>query len=388
MDILVIGTGMYVTGRGTKTHGTILPAILEYQKKFKKINNIYFVGSNPKNVKESKKKVYELFRLTGISIPCKFFPSNNLNTNAYKDVLNKINKQTCAIISVPDKLHYKIASDCLQKNLHTLVVKPLTPTVAESKKLINLQHKKNLYGAVEFHKRWDKQNLILRDKFRSKIIGEPLYTWTEYSQRKTIPSKIFKSWVSKSNIIQYLGVHYIDIVRFITGASPIRTMALGQKQWLKKQNINVHDSVQCIIEWKLKNNQNFVQNLLLNWVDPETTTSMSDQKIFFVGTKGRIESNQKNRGLKIVSENSIEEPNPDFCHPYYNHQNLLEYKGYGIKSITTFLDDVVNINEKTKTLKALNKIRPTFKESLVSTAVVEAATKSLKNNGIWKKIKY
>ena len=32
MNILIVGTGMYVTGRGTEEHGTILPAISSFQK--------------------------------------------------------------------------------------------------------------------------------------------------------------------------------------------------------------------------------------------------------------------------------------------------------------------------------------------------------------------
>ena len=125
----------------------------------------------------------------------------------------------CAIVAVPDHLHYEVASACLEKGLHTLVVKPLTPTVKEARKLIFLAKKQNLYGAVEFHKRWDRQNRILHDLFQQGDLGLPLYTWTEYSQRKSVPSEIFRTWVEKNNILQYLGVHYIDIVRFATGRS-------------------------------------------------------------------------------------------------------------------------------------------------------------------------
>ena len=39
MKILVVGTGMYVTGRKTKGFGTIFPSIIEFQRmqKLKKI---------------------------------------------------------------------------------------------------------------------------------------------------------------------------------------------------------------------------------------------------------------------------------------------------------------------------------------------------------------
>ena len=43
----------------------------------------------------------------------------------------------------------------------------------------------------------------MKDLFEQNHIGTPLYTWTEYSQRKTIPLTTFREWVAKSNILQY-----------------------------------------------------------------------------------------------------------------------------------------------------------------------------------------
>ena len=39
-------------------------------------------------------------------------------------------------------------------------------------------------------------------------------------------------------------------------------------------------------------------------------------------------------------------------------------------------------------LSLIKKNRPTFEESLISTSVIEAANKSLKNNSNWKKINF
>ena len=43
----------------------------------------------------------------------------------------------------------------------------------------------------------------------------------------------------QTNILQYLGVHYVDIIRFVTDAIPIRVMAIGQKKWLIKKEHKV-----------------------------------------------------------------------------------------------------------------------------------------------------
>ena len=131
----------------------------------------------------------------------------------------------------------------------------------------------------------------------------------------------------------------------------------------------------------------FNQTLLVNWIDLENSSSMSDQKLKFVGTKGRYEGDQKERGVKLLyDDETLEEPNPDFCRDYKTADGLLAWEGYGIESIVNFLQDVDDlILEKVKP-QNLEGNRPTFKESFFSTAVIEAALHSLKDGGNWTNI--
>ena len=325
---------------------------------------------------------------TGVKLPISFYPSKKNSIYEYKNIIDKLEKPSSIIVAVPDHLHYEILEYAIKKRHHVLVVKPLTPTYREGKKLVNLARKYNVYASVEFHKRWDKQNRILRDIYKDGKLGEPLYSWTEYSQRKSIPTQIFKSWVEKNNILQYLGIHYIDIVRYVTNATPTRVMAIGQKNFLKTKKLDVYDSIQCIIEWQTIDSKTFTQTLLVNWIDPETSSSMSDQKIKFVGTYGRYEGDQKERGLITNFDNEkIEHINPDFCRSFKNEKGLEVWEGYGIQSIITFINDVHDIICKKKSPIDYENIRPTFSESLFSTSVIESAMKSLNRRNIWIKIR-
>ena len=390
INLCIIGNGMYVSGRGTDGYGTILPAISAFQKKsINSLAKVHVVGTNVERAQEAKAKADQLTKLTGIPLPLEIYPRGQDSTESYLKILDQVGLPGCAIVAVPDHLHCKIASLCLERGLHTLVVKPLTPTVEEGRQLASLARKQNLYGAVEFHKRWDRQNRSLRDQYQGGKLGIPLYTWTEYSQRKSIPTKAFHSWVEKTNILQYLGIHYIDIVRFITGATPVRVMAMGQKQWLKSQGLDVYDAIQCVVEWKTVEGHTFNQTLLVNWIDPETSSAMSDQKIKFVGTRGRYEGDQKERGVRILMDgHTLEEPNPDFCQAYRTEDGKMAWEGYGIDSITSFLHDVSSILSGKSVPKDFEGKRPTFLESLVSTAVVEAAEKSLSDQSAWKMVSW
>ncbi len=138
-----------------------------------------------------------------------------------------------------------------------------------------------------------------------------------------------------------------------------------------------------MIEWKIQEHI-FHQTILTNWIDPKTTSAMSQQKINLVGTKGRFQSDQKDRGIELVTDSSnLEVPNPDFCRQYGVKRGEAKWLGYGIESITTFLDDVIAIIDGSMKPSMFEGLRPTFKESLISTSVLESASKSLYNNGNW-----
>jgi len=60
MDILVIGTGMYASGRGTEGFGTIMPSIVEWKRNGGDLNSIHMVETNKKRSLEAFYKVEKL----------------------------------------------------------------------------------------------------------------------------------------------------------------------------------------------------------------------------------------------------------------------------------------------------------------------------------------
>jgi len=387
INILVVGTGTYVCGRGTDGYGTILPAILQW-KKCNKVGDIYLAGTSPEGIKAARHKIDALSAGMGVETAISYFPAGTRrDRKAYCEAMRRIQRPACAIIAVPDDLHRELAGAAIKEGIHTLVVKPLAPTLKEVAELVKLQRDNKVYCAVEFHKRFDLANLKLKDIIREKTIGDPLYFLVEYSQRKSVPSERFKKWVHSTNVFQYLGIHYVDIIYFLTGALPVRAMAIGQKGWLASKGLDIYDSVQATIEWKMPTGKKFTSYIATNWVDPESTSAMSDQKIKVIGTKGRFESDQKRRGICIVTDDGgIEEPNPYFC-TSFDPCGSSFYRGYGIDSVHQFLEDVINIENGGLKMEDLDEERPTFKQSFVPTAVLEAVNKSLKNGGIWVKVR-
>ena len=377
LNVLVIGGGMYVSGRGTDGNGTIFPALLEAKKK-NFIDRIYIATTSKKTAILAFQALKKLSKLMKVDFDSDYMPKEDYNFNSYKDAL-KIFKPDAVIISVPDHLHSKIATEALKLNKHCLVVKPMASTYIEAKKMLKAAISAKVVAEVEFHKRLDESNLLLKDSIDKGKIGNLLYVVIEYSQQKNIPEKIFKKWSDKTNIFSYLGVHYVDLLYFVTGYKPISVTAWGQKSYLKNRGINTWDSIQVVIVWNKKNKE-FVSTHLTNWIDSNKSTALSDQKINIVGTKGRYQADQKNRGISLTTDaNGSQEINPYFSSYTHNGNKSISYNGYGIKNIVQFIHDVINFKNRNVSLKELDKFRPTFKASMVSMAVLEAAKKSLKN---------
>ena len=382
-NVLVIGTGMYAVGRGTDSHGTILPAIFGWKRDNPR-GQIFVAGTSAEGVSVARSKIGELQNLMGVSPSIRYFPEGeSTNPQAYVDAIREMPRPGCAIISTPDDLHRQMAEATIRAGLHTLVVKPLAPTLQEVRELVDLQDRCGVYCAVEFHKRYDYANLKLRDAIASRAIGDPLYSIVLYSQKKSIPMTQFRKWAERTTIFQYLGIHYIDVMYFATRARPLRAMAIGQKNWLCAHGLDTYDSVQGVIEWQMPSGSRFSQVILTNWIDPESNSAMSEQSITVVGTKGRVESEQKDRGYKTVTdERGVQHTNPYFTSAY-QFDGRTEYRGYGIDSVRTFLDDAFHVQQGQVRIADLEGKRPTFRESLVPTAVLEATGKSLKRNGEW-----
>ena len=382
LKVLVIGSGMYVAGRKTDGFGTVLPSLYEASADGL-VEGVHISSTCARSTRDVKRRAQKLAKFMGHRAPLHFSPLRGKDNNAFKKAL-KVTKFDCAIIVVPDHLHCKIASEVLKAGVHTLIVKPLTTTVKEARQLISLAKANKVYGVVEFHKRYDEANLKLRDLIFEGALGDVLNISVAYSQRKIIPTKFFEDWSTKTNIFQYLGVHYVDLIHFITRAKPIRVTATGQKYWLAKKGINTYDAIQTFIEWKCLNGKKFTSSIATNWIDPNNTTAMSDQKISVIGTKGRVDSDQKNRGVQIVTDaKGVEDFNPYFSQFYGDGNGFKKFQGYGEKSIRQFLEDVCFIQQGANTIKDFEGSRPTFKEGLVSTSVLEAVDKSLRTNNKW-----
>lgn len=384
MKILVIGSGMYVTGREGSGVGTILASLCQYSLDGS-VDKVVVASRSQSSGDAVSESVGRTNRLLGSDLNCEF-----RSVTGTFDELEALNSEfdfDAAIISIPDHLHFDYAEKLIRLGVHCLVVKPLVPTLDEHQGLIDLVHKHNVYGAVEFHKRFDETNLLIKRELTNGNLGAVKYFQVDYSQRISIPTQTFKNWSAKSNIFQYLGVHYVDLFNFLTGCEPVRVMAAGTTGALAKSGIDTWDSVHAMIQWKgtmAGQPQEFISVHNTNWIDPDSSTALSDQAYTVVGDLGRIDCDQKNRGLQYTKTGvGFSHPNPYFSDFLPDPSGQPKFSGYGYTSISLFLCDINDLKGGKVSLETLRENRPSFDNTIAATRVVEAANKSLQTGHNW-----
>ena len=372
LKVLVIGTGAYVCGRGSDGYGTVLPALYEFATRNKLSVSISFAYFSESGLKELKHKLANSPFSQNKDLQFSFICASDLDAVS-------IDFGYC-IISVPDANHTKWCAYSINRGWPFLVVKPFTLNSSDARMLVAKANERGVKGHVEFHKRLDRQLRYARDTYQQGLIGDALYSYTEYTQPKNIPTQQFSRWAHDSNIFNYLGVHYVDAFYYVTKAIPARVSATGQYGYLKSHGIETYDSIQANVLWRLPDGMMASQTIMCNWIESNCSSAVSKQDFHLIGTTGRITCEMKDRGLSILTDDQRTlTVNPDFCRNYYLGTDV-EYCGYGIDSVVTALEAAI---DHTGILGRHEVLLCDLEQAVVSTLVIEGAARSLDSDGVW-----
>jgi predicted dehydrogenase len=381
--LLIIGAGMYVTGANSDSIGTILGTSIEHLSLVQSTAQICVLSMSERSFDNVQN--------------CQSFFNNKFNSDifvehrslesfsgSYEEKLNKAIdavKPDIAIVSTPDHTHFEILTILLGRGIHTLCVKPLVETTSQHLELIKIAESTNTYCAIEFHKRLDESNLYSKKLVDSGDLGTIYSSYVQYSQRLSIPAVTFKSWSHKTNIFQYLGVHYVDLLIWLTNGKPQRCYSRGFRGRLNAQGIDTFDSVHVILELLLPDLSTALCHFDISWIDSDLSPCMSNQKYSLYGSKGRIDIDQGNRGINLLkSSQQLQHINPWFCELLTSSDGKVSLSGYGPRSITQFLRDSENILMDPNYIHSLIDCRPSIQSCIPVTMVLECVNKQLSTN--------
>lgn len=388
IDVLVIGTGEYVTGlspskksSSDKDLGVVALTLFDLRKEGI-VSNITLCGRDGnrlENIRRHFKNNLE-GKYTDLDTSFEFYPKEQcIDELAYRQALKQMPPKSAVIIFTPDDTHFKIAKETLEHEHDVLVAKPLVKTVAEHSELIHLVNSKQLLGMVELHKRFDP---IYQDAIaRAKELGEFSFMNSYMSQPKS-QLLTFKQWAGQSSDISYyLNSHHIDILcTILTGkADPVsvyasKSVGIG-KQLIERE---LEDTISLTVQWQ--NQRSFTEAHSIHtssWIAPPSDVH-SQQRFFYMGERGEITVDQAHRGYSVATEESkLQSPNPLFMRYTPQNNQFVGQNGYGYQSIKNFLVACNQLNTTSLPVSYFEDRLPTFGNTLNVTAILQAGRISL-----------
>lgn len=375
MDVLVVGGGMI-------SREVILPTVFQEQRSGN-VGNIS-ISSLTGAVIQDLRGMFPSFR--GYPDPDSYGTKESY-PDLFRHAIRDLPENSVVIVATPDHLHTPVVMAAIEAGHHCIVEKPLCLKVEEAREIIRLCDELGIYVLTDYHKRHDRSIRAARHKFRRGHLGEMLHGHAWLEEPKSIALNVFKDWCEKSSPFEYIGVHYVDAYYFITGLTPKRLVAFGQKKFLPTRGKDAYDAIQATIQWS-DDSVLFIQN---SWVVNEKNSAMANQGMMLLGTMGEYWADHKSRGTHFVTdEKGYEDFNPNFLKQYdsFDYPGEVDYVGYGYDSIVQGINDVRTIVTEAKSLeerkamiRSMEMTRALPRQALIGVAVNQAVRLSADAGG-------
>lgn len=170
----------------------------------------------------------------------------------YRQLLEKEKPQAVSI-TVPTSDHESVASLALQSGAHVLIEKPIAASVEEGQRLIDLAANLKLQLMVGHIIRFNPAVQELKKRLDAGELGKIFQIFC----RRAGP---FPARIRDVGVVVDLAPHDVDIMRFLTGLSPLRVYAETEKQ--------IHTDHEDLMFGLLRFPGNITGALELNWLTP------------------------------------------------------------------------------------------------------------------------
>jgi predicted dehydrogenase len=188
-----------------------------------------------------------------VDAAARLYPKNPpvLGTTRFQDLLDD-QEIDLIVIATPISTHYALASQALLAGKDVLVEKPMTSTLAEAQKLIDIAEANERILAVDHTFLYTPAVQKIRDLVRGGLIGTPIYL-----DSVRINLGLFQN---DANVVHDLATHDFSIASFIVDEQPNSVQVTGLCYGC--------DNLQSIAYLHVGYPSGFFMHLHVNWVSP------------------------------------------------------------------------------------------------------------------------
>ncbi len=296
----------------------------------------------------------------------------------YRDMLAEEEPDGVTVVT-PDHLHRQMALEALGRGIPVLVEKPLDTTVEGCEEIIEAAESKGLLLEVDFHKRYDPYHVELHSLAREGKFGEIEYGYAWMEDRIEVPRDWFPHWAGDSSPAWFLGIHMVDLFRWVADTRGEAVYATGVRKKLPSVGVDTWDSISMSV--RMENDISF--QCQVSWILPDAFEAIVNQGIRIVGSEGIMEADTQDRGSRscFAETDRMETYNLSFFRESTDKSGRKVYGGYGVRAIADFADNLSFLLEGGE-LEELAGSYPDGTDGLEATRIVAAAHESLRTGEV------
>lgn len=201
------------------------------------------------------------------------------NVPAYTDYQEMLARERPDIVTVavPTRLHYDVALHVMEAGTHVLVEKPIAATVSEAQSLIVRAKELGRYLTVGHIVRFNPAIQALKSHLDAGELGQIF----QIVCRRVGP---FPTRIQDVGVVVDLAPHDLDVMRFLSGAEPIRVYAETQQK--------IHTAHEDLLTALLRFDDGITGMLEINWLTP-----LKVREITVLGEHGMFKVNDLTQDL-------------------------------------------------------------------------------------------
>ncbi len=406
IDVTIIGGGMI-------THDLILPAVYHLQRTGV-VGGISVCALNSAPLKELRESPELRQAFPGqdfTAFPPVEEPPEKKFPFRYREVLDRMKPRQAVVVAVPDQMHFSVVTEILERDQNVLCVKPLALKYGHAREIEKLVREKGLFVGVEYHKRFDRRNLIARREYALGRFGQFVLGEAKLIEPYLYRRSNFQNWFTagETDPFVYVGCHYVDLVFFITGLKPTAVSVAGVRRNFPNGN---EGFLWTAARVRYENGALLAVTNGLGY--PDDAAGSNDQGLLMYcegeGRTGLIRHDDQYRGVSYCYQEGIglggsrfNFVNPDFFKLVPWEGPGARPVGYGVDSVTEIIRTIQRLEEETAGLEGeqvLSRrrefIRKVDEQGIIATPansyinelVIEAARQSILQDGRTMEIVY
>jgi predicted dehydrogenase len=216
------------------------------------------------NIKEADVKVCSDLEQKRLDHMKQLYPSLAVTTD-YRDVI-KDEEIDAVVIATPVSTHYQIAAEALEAGKHVFCEKPLTQSVEEGVRLVDLADEKDRTLMVGHTFVFTAAVNKVRDLINSGELGEIYYMSTA-----RVNLGLFQEDI---NVVWDLAPHDVSIMNYVLGTRPVSVSAVGHSY--------IQPKIQDVSFITMRYPGSIMTNLHVSWLNPNkirSTTVVGSKKM-------------------------------------------------------------------------------------------------------------